>query len=187
MNVNLYDLTAEGREIFLEGRRIPVAKIYNIQVFYKESSSSAKQTDVTDELLHRDASSSLSSKSAPTSEFESSNIGDRRSVFLVYGRWHESVEAMREFLGSLDLKVIEWEQAVNATGKANPYISEILDAGFAMAYAAVVLMTPDDVAALHPSRQPTNTQPEPLTGSLVPMSYLKPEWRGSNFALGPCL
>jgi hypothetical protein len=45
---------------------------------------------------------------------------------------------MREFLSSLDLWAIEWEQAVHATGKANPYIGEILDAGFDMAHVALV-------------------------------------------------
>jgi predicted nucleotide-binding protein len=158
----------DGNDIFLEGVRIAGEEIARIRVFYKESSSSDEKADVTDEVLHRDASTSTSSKSDLTSEFGPPDIGDRRSVFLVYGRWHETVEAMRDFLGSLDLKVIEWEQAVQATGKASPYIGEILDAGFKMAHAAIVLMTPDDVAALHPSLQPANTQPEPLTGQPRP-------------------
>ena len=158
----------DGNDIFLEGIRIPGEEIARIRVFYKESSSSDEKADVTDELLHRGASTFTSSKSEPTSESEPPDIGDRRSVFLVYGRWHEAVEATREFLGSLDLKVIEWEQAVQTTGKASPYIGEILDAGFKMAHAAIVLMTPDDVAALHPSLQPANTQPEPLTGQPRP-------------------
>jgi predicted nucleotide-binding protein len=159
----------EGSDIFIEGRRVPAARIREIQVWYAESiSDEAEEQDVTDEVLHRDTSTSDSSLPASVTEFGSSDIGDQRSVFLVYGRWHDAVEAMREFLGSLDLKVIEWEQAVQTTGKANPYIGEILDAGFKMAYATVVLMTPDDVAALHPHLQPANTQPESLAGQPRP-------------------
>jgi hypothetical protein len=86
----------------------------------------------------------------------------------VHGRWYEAVEAMREFLSSLDLRAIEWEQAVQATGKASPYIGEILDAGFNMAHVALVLMTPDDLACLHPSLRSPNTEPEPMTGQPRP-------------------
>jgi len=156
----------EGRDILLEGRKVPASKILRIQVLYTDPSPPASiehrrstPVDVTDEVLNREFSTAVSSESAS---------GDRRSVFLVYGRWYQAVEAMREFLASLDLKVIEWEQAVQATGKASPYISEILDAGFKMAHAAVVLMAPDDVASLHPALRPSNAQPEPLTGQPRP-------------------
>jgi predicted nucleotide-binding protein len=156
----------EGRDIILEGQKIPASSILRIQVLYTDPSPSASTeerhstpVDVTDEVLNRESRTAVSSESASS---------DQRSVFLVYGRWYEAVEAMREFLASLDLKVIEWEQAVQATGKASPYISEILDAGFKMAYAAVVLMTPDDVASLHPALRPSNEQPEPLTGQPRP-------------------
>ena len=165
----------EGRDIFIEGRRVPATRIERITVLYGEPASAQmgmeiemEWEDVTDEVLHRDGNTLVPSQSVSATESGSSDIADRRSVFLVYGRWHDAVEAMRELLGSLDLKVIEWEQAVQTTGKASPYIGEILDAGFRMAHAAVVLMTPDDIAALHPGLQPANTQPEALAGQPRP-------------------
>jgi predicted nucleotide-binding protein len=39
------------------------------------------------------------------------------------------------------------------TGKAAPYIGEVLDVAFSNAQAVVVLMTPDDLAYLRPSLQ----------------------------------
>lgn len=57
---------------------------------------------------------------------------------------------MCEFLGSIGLQPIQWSEAVRKTHKTNPYIGEILDAGFSMAQAIVVLMTPDDEGRLLP-------------------------------------
>lgn len=55
---------------------------------------------------------------------------------------------MFAFLRSVELKPMEWDTAVGLTGKASPYIGEVLDAAFENARAVVVLMTPDEVAYL---------------------------------------
>lgn len=52
------------------------------------------------------------------------------------------------FLRALGLRPLEWDTAVGLTGKASPYIGEVLDAAFEHAQAVVVLMTPDEVAYL---------------------------------------
>ncbi|MEU8361180.1 hypothetical protein AB0C27_34715 [Nonomuraea sp. NPDC048882] len=36
---------------------------------------------------------------------------NRRKVFLAHGRWHEAVEAMKAFLGSLGVEVVDWDAA----------------------------------------------------------------------------
>jgi predicted nucleotide-binding protein len=72
----------------------------------------------------------------------------RNSVFVVVGRNGKINKALFQFLRALDLIPIEWERARAKTGKANPYIGEILEEGFKMATAVVVLMTPDDEAKL---------------------------------------
>jgi predicted nucleotide-binding protein len=74
-----------------------------------------------------------------------------RNVFVVHGRNHEIRNAMFQFLRSIDLMPVEWEHAIRETGKASPYISEVLEAGFSMAQAAVILLTPDDEARLRES------------------------------------
>ena len=43
---------------------------------------------------------------------------------------------------------MEWSEARRLTGKPNPYVGEILDAGFLNAQAVLVLFTPDDEARL---------------------------------------
>ena len=79
-----------------------------------------------------------------------SGPGDRRSVFLVQGRNTTIARAMRDFLRSLDLKVIEWEHAVGLTAEPNPYIGDIILAGMGAADGIVVLATPDDIVRLDP-------------------------------------
>ncbi len=67
---------------------------------------------------------------------------------------------MTEFLRSLDLRVIEWEQAVHLTGEANPYVGDILAAGLEAADAVVVLATPDDIVRLDPALTDGADDPE---------------------------
>jgi predicted nucleotide-binding protein len=183
----------EGSSITVNGRTVPSGDVERLLISYSDGPSAdliaqlqaaersstvrsfggpsykwrvaAKATDVTDQFIQGPPGTGTLTQDATLAP---SDTTDPRSVFLIQGRWHDAVEAMREFLGALDLKVIEWEQAVQATGKASPYIGEVLDAGFAMAHAAVVLMTPDDVACLHPQLMPSSSQPEPLTGQPRP-------------------
>lgn len=70
------------------------------------------------------------------------------AVFVVHGRDIKARDNLAIFLRSLKVDVIEWEKALELTGKANPYIKEVIDAGFARAQAIVVLLTPDDEAKL---------------------------------------
>ncbi len=71
-----------------------------------------------------------------------------RVVMVVHGRNEAARDAIFEFLRSLDLLPIEWNQARAATGRPNPYIGGIADAAFKAAQAVVVLLTPDDEAQL---------------------------------------
>ncbi|MBW3646821.1 MAG: nucleotide-binding protein [Actinobacteria bacterium] len=69
-------------------------------------------------------------------------------MFVVHGRNGQARDAMFIFLRALGLQPIEWSQARAATGKASPYIGEILDAAFDGAQAVLVLMTPDEITYL---------------------------------------
>ena len=70
------------------------------------------------------------------------------AVFVVHGRDLKARDNLTIFLRSLSVDVIEWEKALELTKKANPYIKEVIDVGFAHAQAIVVLLTPDDEAKL---------------------------------------
>jgi predicted nucleotide-binding protein len=79
------------------------------------------------------------------------HAGRGKKVFVVHGRDRKKNQAMFRLLRALDVQPIEWTSARALTGKANPYIGDILDAAFQHAAAVVVLMTPDDEAQLRES------------------------------------
>lgn len=113
--------------------------------------------DVTDQYIKGPPGSALRAEpSSTTSDVGVRRVsvpsgpGDGRSVFLVHGRNTTIASATRDFLRSLDLKVIEWEQAVGLTAEANPYIGDIILAGMGAADGIIVLATPDDIVRLDP-------------------------------------
>ncbi|MFI6335942.1 TIR domain-containing protein [Streptomyces sp. NPDC050535] len=79
-----------------------------------------------------------------------SEYGRSRSVFVVHGRDEEVRQAMFGLLRRLDLRPLEWEELVRATGKTAPFLGEVVMNAPAQAQAALVLLTPDDIAKLHP-------------------------------------
>src|SRR5262249_55415965 len=72
-------------------------------------------------------------------------------VFVIHGRNDLARNSVSAFLRSIGLDPIEWEVALQMTGKPSPYIGEVLDVVFARAQALVVLMTPDDIVHLDPT------------------------------------
>jgi predicted nucleotide-binding protein len=74
----------------------------------------------------------------------SNQMPDSRSVFVVYGRNGKLRSDFFGFLRSVGLEPLEWTKALKLTGKASPYIGEVLDKAFQSAQAIVVLLTPDD-------------------------------------------
>ncbi|MFF0204370.1 TIR domain-containing protein [Streptomyces sp. NPDC005017] len=73
-----------------------------------------------------------------------------RSVFVVHGRDEEVRTAMFGLLRRLDLRPLEWERLVRATGGTAPFLGEVIATALSQAQAALVLCTPDDIARLHP-------------------------------------
>ena len=85
-----------------------------------------------------------------------------RTVFVVYGRNLAARDAMFEFLRSLGLEPLDWDKLLAATGEASPYIGDVLAAGFPMAQAVVVLLTPDDEARVRPAFADSRDPPHEL-------------------------
>jgi predicted nucleotide-binding protein len=76
---------------------------------------------------------------------------DPQRVFVVHGRDEDMRMAMFDFLRAIHLSPIEWGNAIRMTGKAAPYVGEVLDVALAQAQAIVVIMTPDDEARIRSS------------------------------------
>ena len=73
---------------------------------------------------------------------------DPKNVFVVCGRNEKLNKDIYSFLRAIGLNPIEWGVALNSTNSGTPFIGEVLEAGFKMAKAAVVVLTGDDVAKL---------------------------------------
>ena len=124
--------------------------------------------DVTDELITGPPGWESEEGSADAKETRPS--ANTREIFVVHGRNGEARDALFTFLRSIDLDPLEWNRAVQATGKPSPYIGEILDAAFSRAHAIVVLFTPDDEVRLKEQFRANNDPPHEttLTGQARP-------------------
>jgi predicted nucleotide-binding protein len=78
---------------------------------------------------------------------------DPKAVMVVHGRNSEARKAMFAFIKRLGLKPLEWNDLIAGTGKAAPYVGEILNHAFSRAKAVLVLFTPDDEARLRDELQ----------------------------------
>ena len=107
---------------------------------------STSERDVTDELIVGPPGYEV--EVAPSPQQQPRPMEGARDIFVVHGRNLKARDALFDFLRAIDLHPLEWSEAVQATGKASPYIGEILDAAFSRAHAVIVLMTPDDEARL---------------------------------------
>src|ERR1039458_6511214 len=76
------------------------------------------------------------------------SAASNKRIFVVHGRNERIRVALFTFLRTLGLEPLDWTAVVEATGNPAPHINEILQTGFKIAHAAVVLMTPDDEARL---------------------------------------
>lgn len=84
----------------------------------------------------------------PITYSEDKHMPDPKKVFVVHGRDDNLRRDFFAFLRALDLKPLEWSEALKLTNKASPYIGEVLDKVFDNAQAIVVLLTPDDEVRL---------------------------------------
>ncbi len=80
-------------------------------------------------------------------------------VFVVHGRNDKIRKAIFAFLRAAGVQPIEWSKALQMTGKASPYIGEVLQTAFSKAQAVVVILTPDDEARLKREYQSRSDPP----------------------------
>ena len=99
---------------------------------------------------------------------------DARKVFVVHGRNTAARDALFDLLGAIGLHPLEWDEMVHETGEGSPYVGRVLDVGFSLVQAVVVLMTPDDEARLREllrgkdePRHETDLTPQPRPNVLV--------------------
>lgn len=119
------------------------------QAFRKQGTVNRNErVATTKELPAVRASSSNTPELETAKHVSSSSISANRTIFVIHGRDERLRSGMFDFLRSLDLKPLEWIEAIRLTSKATPYIGEVLDAAFSNAQAVVALFTPDDEARL---------------------------------------
>jgi predicted nucleotide-binding protein len=82
---------------------------------------------------------------------EGTSMADnKRKVFVVHGRNEAAKKAVFDLLRALDLSPLEWGQVTRATGSGSPFIFDILEKGFEIAQAIVVVLTPDESVEMRP-------------------------------------
>ncbi len=73
---------------------------------------------------------------------------DQRSVCLISGRDKGLKRGLSDFLGALGLELFAFEQALDRTAGATPFVGEIIENLFRRTAANIVLWTPEDEARL---------------------------------------
>ncbi len=106
---------------------------------------------------------------------------DNKKVMVVHGR-DKARDDLFNLLRALGLEPIEWSAAVKSTGTTKPYTGQAVEAAFATAQAAVVLLVPEEQVALRsdlrdpkdPSDDHLAWQPRPnvfYEGGIAVMSH----------------
>jgi len=89
----------------------------------------------------------------------------RDKVFIVSGRDRTAYEAVSELLVALGVEPVSWKEATAVAKKNNPTFGQILDTGFKLSSAVIVLLTPDEHAVLRTElRKPTDGGDRNKTG-----------------------
>jgi predicted nucleotide-binding protein len=107
--------------------------------------------DVSDAIILEAQEFSASEKTVTAkskNQTEQETGADPRSVFVIHGRDEGLQRGMFDFLRAIDLRPLEWSELIARTGKASPYVGEVLAKGFSLAQAAVVILSGDDEARL---------------------------------------
>ena len=135
----LHELSPTHAELFDDHAQYLFAGLsgYSVEPIWSQIGSLLRAAIA--EIRRREAS--MTASPAP-------DLSDPRVVFVVHGRHKALRTDLFAFLRALNLTPLEWSQAVSSTGKAAPYIGEVLEAAFRRAQAVVVLLTPDDEVRL---------------------------------------
>jgi predicted nucleotide-binding protein len=110
------------------------------------------------------AQASAASGASPASGADAAS-GDapaqvRRRVFVVHGRDTMLAGRFFDLLRAVDLRPLEWETLVRATGSAVPSLAEVVAGAPHLAQATLVLLSPDDIVELHSDLLRDNDPPQ---------------------------
>jgi predicted nucleotide-binding protein len=82
-----------------------------------------------------------------------------RRVFVVHGRDSLLVSRFKDLLYVVNLRPLEWEQLVAASGSTAPYLGQLVAKAPRLAQTTLVLLSPDDVVELHSDLGKDNDMP----------------------------
>jgi predicted nucleotide-binding protein len=110
------------------------------------------------ELAREELGQAATARAAQASDADPAQV--RRQVFVIHGR--DTVLAGRFFdlLRAVDLRPLEWEALVRATGSAVPSLAEVVAGAPHLAQATLVLLSPDDIVELHSDLVLDNDPPQ---------------------------
>lgn len=71
-------------------------------------------------------------------------LSDPLKVFIVHGRDLSLLDKLGQFLRSVGLIPLSWEEARSLTGKPTPFTEEVVTSAFSKAQAIIILLSPDE-------------------------------------------
>lgn len=111
-------------------------------------------------------------------------MANRKAIFVVHGRDVDFKNKMFNFLRTIGLEPLDWNEIIKLTGNAAPTTFEIVNKGLEHAQAILVLLTGDDEARLLEEFQ--NDDDSDIEKVLTPQPRLNVVFEaGLSFAISP--
>jgi predicted nucleotide-binding protein len=149
-------ITKVVHETFLERDLAALVLATRYRINVNKYSTPAQRAAIRSHLVGSGTNQAAPVSAAPASRpaIRKSTKGQKtkktrgNSVFVVHGRDIALRKSMFDFLRSLALNPMEWEQAVDHAKGNNPDVGNIIETAMARVQAVVVMFSPDELAYL---------------------------------------
>lgn len=112
-------------------------------------------------LVYQKTIARISASTGISPEATTMSNADRKKVFIIHGRNIKAKIAIEQFLRSINLQPIDFDQLAGAQG-GTAFVGDIVRAGLEQAHGIVALFTPDEYSALRSDQRGGHERPEDI-------------------------